>query len=272
MILRDTLHNYFINTYDALSVYCLIEQLVLDDINEKEEFWKDDYIDPILVKAKEEVSSEFEKEYKELCRSNQYFYLCPIKIFEETYKNSLENSDLDEITFISEKLEVLLRDESVGSFLNPLNKAVIADNRTKQIEFLGDILEQKYHLNYSFNGGEFRLNKLDVDQLDSVLEKYPDVFNDRQYYLSFLKLQSDYIEGRIQDHKPIPFWSYIKACLVDEGMLRRMRNRDFIDLLNEHDLLTDNLFDQFLANNYHLYSKKKSFTEPRSKIFKTYFK
>lgn len=271
MILKDTLENYFVRTYDALSDFSRIEQSIRDEQNEKEEFWRDDFINSILEKSKQRISIEFEREYKELCSSNLYFYLCPLKIFKETYKKNLEDSSLDEVTFISKKLENLLRNESVGSFLNPFNRSLLEENRSKQIEYLKAILSQKYHLCYAFDRNEFRVVKMDEDQLDAVLEKYPDVFSDLQCYLNFLKLRSDYIDGRILDHSPKSFWSYIKACLLEEGMISHITNRDFVNLLNEHDLLSTDLYEHFLKINFKLHSKEKSYTEPRSRIFETYF-
>lgn len=271
MIFNDTLENYFIGTYDALLSYILAEHLVRDDINENEQFWQDDYVNPELVKAKQKVSTEFEKEYKALCKAKEYFYLCPIGIFRYSYRTCLINSNLDEVTFLSNKLETLLNDDSPGSFLNPSNKSTIEVNRNKQIEFLSNILTQKFRLNYTYENKEFKVFKLDNDQLESELENHPDVFKDREYYLSFLKLGSDYSDGIIQDNTPISFWSYIKARLLDEKMTRATSNKEFVELLNDHNLLSDEIYDRLLSLDHKLYSKKKSITESRSKVFTAYF-
>ena len=70
---------------------------------------------------------------------------------------------------------------------------------------------------------------------------------------------------------PISFWSYIKARLLDEKMTRATSNKEFVELLNDHNLLSDEIYDRLLSLNHKLYSKKKSITESRSKVFTAYF-
>lgn len=272
MIFNDTLENYFVGTYDALLSYILAEHLVRDDINENEQFWQDDYVNPELVKAKQKVSTEFEKEYKALCKAKEYFYLCPIGIFRYSYRTCLIDSNVDEVTFISNKLETLLNDDSPGSFLNPLNKSTLEVNRNKQIEFLSNILTQKFRLNYTYENKEFKVFKLDNDQLESELENFPDLFTEREHYLSFLELASDYKDGKIQDNTPISFWSYIKESLIELGMIQKKPRKYFIDLLLEHELISDELFEYFIDQNFKLRTKAKSATESRFMVVRTYFR
>ena len=267
MIFTDTLGNYFNSTYDAIEDYCRIQQ----GIDEKEQFWLDDYINPALINAKQNVSIVFEKEYKALCKSKEYFYLCPIGVYRYTYRTCLTNSGVDEVTFISNKLQTLLNDDSPGSYLNPLNKSILKENRINQIEYLQAVLAQKYRLNYVYNDGEFGLIKMDSIQLESSLEKIPDVFISQESYICFLNLSSDYIEGKIQDTSPISFWSYIKACLVEQRILRPLSNKDYVVLLNQHKVLSDEVYDRLLGLNCKLYTKAKSVTEQRTRVFNTYF-
>ena len=271
MIFTDKLHNYFISTYDALGDYCRVEKLVEDDINDKEQFWLDDYVNPELVKAKQNVSIVFEKEYKALCKSKEYFYLCPIAIFKYTYRSCLSSSSVDEVTFISNKLQTLLNDDSPGSFLNPLNKSILEENRKKQLEYLGIILTQKFRMSYTFENNEFKLVKLNIDQLELELDNFPDLFTEREYYLNFLELASDYKDGKIQDNTPISFWSYIKETLLKYQMIHKKPRKEFVFLLKDHELLSDESYEYLVDQNFKLRSLAKSETESRLMVVKNYF-